>query len=139
MQENADYFFSPLSFLARPLAWVQQHLQKLFHAFAEACSTTWVSRQRNGAIRHAALPGLFLSDSLRGDNGISADEKVGKVEFFSPEREKCEETAGEPGRDGGGVTAIYTVSSTGANDVERSGIVVTPPALGNHRRIGSAC
>lgn len=62
-----------------------------------------------------------------------------KLSFFSPGREKCEETAGEPGGDGGGVTAIYTVSSTGANDVERSGIVVTPPALGNHRRIGSAC
>lgn len=77
-------FFPPFSFLARPLAWVQQHLQKLFHAFAEACSTTRVSRQRNGAIRHAALPGLFLSDSLRGDNGISADEKVGKVEVFFP-------------------------------------------------------
>lgn len=87
-------FFSLLSFLARPLAWVQQHLQKLFHAFAEACSTTRVSRQRNGAIRHAALPGLFLSDSLRGDNGISADEKVGKVEFFFPR-------AGEMRRDCG--------------------------------------
>lgn len=84
MQENADFFFFSPFFFARPLAWVQQHLQKLFHAFAEACSTTRVSRQRNGAIRHAALPGLFLSDSLRGDNGISVDEKVGKVYFFPP-------------------------------------------------------
>lgn len=85
-------------FLARPFAWVQQNLQKLFHAFAEACSTTRVSRQRNGAIRHAALPSLFSSDSLCGVNGISAGYLSWEVFFFFSELEKLQRDCWWPRR-----------------------------------------
>lgn len=54
-------------------------------------------------------------------------------------KKKYEEITDDPAGDAGDITAIYTASSTGANDVEHSGIVVTLPVLDNHSRIGSAC